>query len=65
MEFLGCVNADWQVEDEESEPIGQIDPGRALVNFIGITVFLFFFNEFYSYEIILVPLLLNLIIQDA
>lgn len=43
MEFLGCVNADWQVEDEESEPIGQIDPGRALVNFIEIYSFFIFF----------------------
>lgn len=30
-EYLGCVNVDWQVEDDQNEPVGQIDPGRALV----------------------------------
>ena len=32
-EFLGSVNRDWQVEDEEDFPVGLIDPGRALVSF--------------------------------
>merc|ERR1712063_15632 len=42
-EYLGCVNADWQVEDDEDVPVGQIDPGRALVGYLSYILGFYYF----------------------
>merc|ERR1712100_981580 len=39
-EFLGSVNPDWQVEDDEDVYIGEIDPGRALLLTIQVLLLL-------------------------
>jgi len=46
-EFLGSVNSDWQVEDDEDVYIGEIDPGRALVQLFLFLVILFYYLLFF------------------